>query len=200
MQEYEQILEKIEEIRKTKGRCIVSIDGRCTSGKSTLGTYLKEKTGGELIRMDDFFLRQEQRTPQRYNTPGENVDHERFTEEVLLPLAGNEAFVYYPFDHSVMGVGSRGVQVQPSDVVIIEGSYSQRPDLKPYYDLNIFLTVGPEEQMRRIEKRNPDKVEMFRTKWIPLEEAYFSAFHPEASADLVIHTDSLTNHQGSSVK
>ena len=189
MKEYEMILEKIEEIRREKGRCIVSIDGRCASGKSTLGTYLKEKTGGELIRMDHFFLRQEQRTPERYNTPGENVDHERFLEEVILPLSRNEPFVYYPFDHTIMNVGKKGISISPNAVVIIEGSYSQRPDLVKYYDLKVFLTVDPEEQMKRIEVRNPDKIEMFRTKWIPLEEAYFIAFDTEMNADIVIHTD-----------
>ena len=51
--------------------------------------------------MDHFFLRPEQRTPERLRTPGENVDHERFLEEVLCPLRAGRVFWYRPFDCSV---------------------------------------------------------------------------------------------------
>jgi len=82
--------EELAEIVKKHKR--IAIDGRCASGKSTLGAFLQKETGGNLIHMDDFFLRPEQRTKERYATPGENVDHERFYEEVLVPLQNGEDF------------------------------------------------------------------------------------------------------------
>ena len=48
--------------------------------------------------MDDFFLRPEQRTPERFSEPGGNVDRERFLSEVLLPLRQGEAVDYRRFD------------------------------------------------------------------------------------------------------
>ena len=183
------ILERIREIQKEKGRCIVSVDGRCASGKSTLGKELQRETGGELIHMDDFYLRPEQRTKERYETPGENVDHERFLEEVLIPLYETGECAYRKFDPSVMALKEDITDVKRNDVYIIEGSYSQREDLSPYYDLKIFMTIDPETQIRRIEKRNPDKVQMFREKWIPLEELYFRNVPVQQRADMVIIND-----------
>lgn len=46
--------------------------------------------------------------------------------------------------------------------------------LEAYYDLKVFLTIDPVEQIQRIEKRNgSEKAVEFQKKWIPLEELYF---------------------------
>ncbi len=162
---------------------LVAIDGRCASGKTTLATQLQEALDCSVIHIDDFFLRPEQRTPERLATPGENVDHERFLAEVLQPLHRGEPVTYRPFDCSTQQL-SHPVTVPSSPVILVEGSYSCHPALQTYYDLRIFLTTPPEEQMRRILARNgPDYAEVFRTRWIPLEEAYFSAHHPERRCD-----------------
>ena len=59
------------------------------------------------------------------------------------------------------------------------------------YDLKLFLHVDPEVQLRRIEKRNPDKIEAFKNKWIPYEELYFSNYDVMHEADCVIDTTNL---------
>ena len=152
---------------------IVAIDGRCASGKSTLAAALSRELVCPVIHMDDFFLRPDQRTAERLATPGENIDHERFLAEVLTPLKEGRELFYRPFDCSTGSLGAP-VRVPSSDTVIIEGSYAHHPALREYYTLRIFLTVAPEEQMRRIVLRNgPRYAEIFRDKWIPLEESYF---------------------------
>ncbi len=160
-------------------RLIIALDGRCASGKTTLAGYLQRRFGWGVIHMDHFFLRPEQRTAQRYETPGENVDHERFLEQVLKPLRAGEPFSYRPFDCAA-GRLAPPVRVAPGAVTLVEGSYSCHPALWGYYDLHAFLTVGPEEQERRIEARNgPEGAKAFRSKWIPLEERYFAAYSVE---------------------
>lgn len=60
---------------------------------------------------------------------------------------------------------------------MVEGSYSCHPELWGDYDLHIFLSISPDEQLRRIQARNgSDKVRDFQWKWIPLEERYFQTF------------------------
>lgn len=163
---------------------LVAIDGRCASGKTTLAANLQKSCGYEIIHMDDFFLRPEQRTKERYESPGENVDHERFLEEVLQPLHQGKSVKYRPFDCFTQQLAAP-VCIQPAPVILIEGSYSCHPDLWPYYDLHIFLTVSPEQQMKRIVARNGEEyAEVFRTKWIPLEEAYFSAYELASKCDI----------------
>lgn len=185
------ISDLIREKTKEDPHCIIAIDGRCTSGKSTLGALLHEKLGGAFVHMDDFFLRPEQRTKERYSTPGENVDHERFLEEVLLPLSRKEKAVFHPFDCNVMKISDRVLEADGKGLVIVEGSYSHHPSLRGFYDLKIFLHVQPEKQLERVEKRNPDKIEAFKTRWIPFEEMYFERYQVMENADLVIDTTNL---------
>jgi uridine kinase len=123
--------------------------------------------------MDDFFLRPEQRTPQRFAEVGGNVDRERFLTEVLLPLHHGESVQYRRFDCSSMQVLPPET-VQPGALTVIEGAYSLHPDLAPYYDFSAFLDIQPDLQKARIRKRNASPLaERFFTEWIPLEEIYF---------------------------
>ena len=158
---------------------LLAIDGRCGSGKTTLAEALREKSGAAVVHMDDFFLRPEQRTPERFAEPGGNVDRERVLEEVLIPLKENRPVVYRPYD-AHKPVMLEPVHLEPSPITIIEGSYSCHPALWDYYDVRVFVDVEPVEQLRRIEARSgPEKLEAFKSRWIPLEETYFQAFLPE---------------------
>ena len=164
-------------------RAVVAIDGRCAAGKSTLARKLSERFNIPVAHMDHFFLRPEQRTEARLETPGENVDHERFLREVLEPLAAGEAVAYRPYSCQTETL-DEPVVLGSSPVVLVEGSYSCHPALWDFYARRIFLTVDPQEQLRRIEARDgPLKLRAFREKWIPLEERYFSAFQVEERCD-----------------
>ncbi|MBR2829754.1 MAG: hypothetical protein IKE68_04310, partial [Solobacterium sp.] len=71
---------------------------------------------------------------------------------------------------------------------VIEGSYSCHPELRPYYDLTVFLDIDPQEQIERIRRRNgEERLEAFRTRWIPLEELYFREMDVEHHCDLVFN-------------
>lgn len=169
------IIAMIDDRLLSKEHLLVAIEGRCASGKTTLAQGLKSHYGCNVIPMDHFFLRPEQRTSERLNTPGENVDHERFLEEVLLPLEDGRGFAYRPFDCSSQKL-AEPVEIAPNRLTIIEGSYSCHRKLRDHYDLRIFLSVDPEEQIRRIKLRNGEEMaQMFQRRWIPLEERYFSS-------------------------
>lgn len=168
------VWESALELLQERSRVIVAIDGRCASGKSTLAAQLQEIYGCSVVHMDDFFLRPEQRTPQRYATPGENIDHERFLQEVLLPLERGELPSYRPFRCHTQTLGDP-VQLPDRPVIVVEGSYSCHPRLRDRYDLRVFLSVPPVLQMERITARDgANYAQVFRDKWIPLEERYFS--------------------------
>lgn len=168
---------------------IIGIDGRCAAGKTTLAANLQAEIGCAVFHIDDFFLRPEQRTEKRLQAAGENVDHERFLEEVMLPLkSGKSLITYRPYDCRKQALCGE-VSVQRLAVNIVEGSYCLHPTLWEFYDLRVFLTVAPDEQMRRIIRRNgKEKTEIFRDRWIPLEEKYFSAFDIENRCEIHIET------------
>ena len=167
-------------------RTLAAIDGRCAAGKTTLAQTLGGRYGWSVIHMDHFFLRPEQRTPQRLSVPGENVDHERFLEQVLLPLKAGKSFCYRPFDCHTLAFGEP-IRVEPGPVTLIEGSYSCNRALWAYYDLRAFLTVTPQLQRRRIRERNGEEgLNVFLEKWIPLEEAYFARAELERRCDYLL--------------
>ena len=175
----------IQKIINDKGRCVLAIDGRCASGKTTYANKLAEECGGEVIHMDEFFLRREQRTDQRFTTPGENIDHERMMEEVFMPLGEGKPFSYHPFDCEKMEIGEE-IYISNKSLIIVEGCYSLREEFRPFYDYSIFCTISKETQIERIKERNPDKLERFINEWIPMEEEYFEAYNVMDYADKVI--------------
>lgn len=182
----EDLFKRFEHLLESKDRVLVAIDGYSGAGKSTLAALLQQKYDCNLFHMDDFFLQKKQRTPERLLEPGGNVDHERFLEEVIMPLLEGRAFEYRIFDCQSMTF-SATVQNQPKRLNIIEGSYSQHPTLRTYYDIKVFLDLTPEEQSQRILKRNgPFMHQRFLKEWIPLENLYFETFRIKESSDLVL--------------
>ena len=185
----QEIKRQIGILPETRKNMIISVDGRCAAGKSTLANALQAELGCSVFHMDDFFLRPEQRTNERLNTPGENVDHERFYKEILFPLLnGNTRIIFRPFDCRRREL-IRPLSVDVGRIVLVEGSYSCHPSLWDCYDLHIFLTVSAAEQMNRIIRREGvERSVTFREKWIPLEESYFKAFHIEERCELRFDT------------
>lgn len=178
----------LQEIDRRKKPLIIAVDGRCASGKTTFAELLEKAVGCTVIHTDHFFLRPEQRTEERLNEAGGNIDCERIIEEVMLPLSEGRAFSYRKFDCKVMKLSTE-IKVNPSDVTVIEGSYSCHPKLFDYYDLRIFFTADPQEQLRRIRLRNgSEAVSVFRERWIPLEEKYFSVCKIQEKCDFVFCT------------
>ena len=178
------VKQHIDRLLNQQESVVVAIDGKCTSGKTTLASLLADVYDCNVFHMDDFFLRPEQRTPERFAEIGGNVDYERFAEELLAPLKAGEPFSYRPFDCSTFTL-AQPVSVQPKKLTIIEGTYSHHPHFGKPYDLKIFLGVSPEIQRQRVLERPQFLHQRFFEAWIPMEEAYFRTFGIPEKADLI---------------
>ena len=169
---YPAIKEQIDALLRRQAMVLVAIDGPCTSGKTTLAARLAADYACNLFHMDDFFLRPEQRTPERFAEIGGNIDYERFREELLIPLQKGLPFSYRPFDCSTFSLADP-VAVTPRQLNIIEGTYSHHPYFADPYHLKILLTVTPECQRERILQRPAFLHRRFFDQWIPMENRYF---------------------------
>ena len=184
MSGYEALVQRIAALFAKKSPVIVAIDGPAASGKTTLAAKLAAQFGAQVLHMDDYFLQPHQRTPERYSEPGGNVDRERFLAEALLPLSRGEAYVSRRFDCGSMTL-LEGKTVEPSGLVIVEGSYSLHPLLAPHYDLRVLLSISPDVQSARILARNgQEKHKQFMERWIPLENRYFEHTRIEERCDM----------------
>ena len=179
------LYDTIDHLLEKQQRMILAIDGPCTAGKTTLAEILKSKYACNVIPMDQFFLRPEQRTAQRLAQPGGNVDYERFYEEVLKPLQADSTFSYRPFSCGTQTLDTP-ITVSPAPLTVIEGTYSTHPYFQNPYDLKVFLTIDADTQRTRIGLRPSWKQERFFREWIPMEQAYFDGFPIRQSCDLIL--------------
>ena len=184
---------------------VLAIDGMCGAGKTSLAAFLHSVYGCSIIHADDFFLPPELRTDERLHEPGGNIHYERLQEEVISPLlqlkkkqqkkkpemeakpsdsASQPHLCYRRFSCSRMAYEKEPVSVSLTPLLIVEGSYCQRPEFREAYDLCIFLSCSEETQKTRILNRNgAEMLRAFQEKWIPMETRYFSYFQIPAHAD-----------------
>ena len=176
---------RTEALLREKGRAVIAIDGRCGSGKTTLAGLLAAQWDCTLLHADDFFLRPEQRTPARLAQPGGNFDRERFYAEALAPLLAGRDALYRPYDCHA-GCLRPPVAAPLRPVILAEGSYCCHPDLWGCYDLHVFVTAPLDVRLARLARRPGVDLAAFRTRWIPLEEAYFAAERLEERCDILV--------------
>lgn len=181
----EQIIAAVSALPPKSTPLLIAIDGRSAAGKTTLARILHDKAGWTVFHTDDFFPRPEQRTPERLNTAGGNLDRERLLEEILLPLKNGERHITHRAFDCAAGRLSEPTVTSVGEVCVIEGAYSCHPELCGLYDLRVFLDIEPEEQSRRILLRNgAEKAAQFAARWIPLEERYFAELRPREKCEL----------------
>ncbi len=184
----EKIIRKINELRVKNERLLIAIDGKCASGKTTLAEHIGQQIDCNIFHTDDYFLRPEQRTKDRLNEPGGNIDRERFSLEIIIPVLQGKDFYYYPYNCR-KGALDDPIRSECKPINIIEGAYSCHPAMREYYDLRIFLSVSADKQLERLRKReNAESLEKFISKWIPLEERYFSSLNIPGHCDMNIVT------------
>lgn len=164
-------------------------DGNCCAGKSSLAAMLQSVYGCNVFHMDDFFLRPSQRTPERFQTPGANVDHERFLSEVGARLRTGAPFAYRRYDCG--RAAARPARARRT--LAADGSrrllqYAPQPAIP--------LRCGrlPRSQPARrswtgcAHGRALGCSTRFIHEWIPLEQAYFDAYRIRETCALAIDT------------
>ncbi len=164
---------EIQRLLSKQANILIGIDGPCASGKSTLAQTLGEYYKAPVIHIDDFFLPPEFQTPEQLSQLGGNIDSQRFLGEILHPLSQQKAIKFRPWRCKSGDFGDE-FEIAPAPLVLIEGAYSMRPDFREFYHLRIYLTAPLPLRLERIRARNGEEgLEMFQSKWIPLENRYF---------------------------
>ncbi len=161
-----------DECLKKKGSAVIAIDGMAASGKTTLSKIFAEVYDCNVFHADDYFLPPKRKTPERLAEIGGNIDYERLKAEIIDNLQTDKPFVIRKFDCSTMTLGDPE-EVEHKKTVLIEGVYCLHPTFGDVYDIKKILKISKDEQLRRLEKRNPRLVERFKNEWLPMEEKYF---------------------------
>lgn len=158
---------------KEKDHIIIAIDGMCASFKTTYATYLKEKYNARVIHMDDFYLPKSKRTTTTFDEDGGNIDTTRFIDQIINHLDSDISYISYSCKENKY---CDPTVLKKTKVTIIEGAYSLLPIFGKYFDLAYVFVTTKEEQLKRLEKREKDKINDFVSRWIKLENRYLENY------------------------
>lgn len=175
--------------RKSDGPLFMAIDGHSAAGKSTLAHKLASLLSNTVIvYMDDFYRVMDEQ--KRYElTPEEGYayyyDWQRLRREVLHPISCSDLakFAAYDWQNNQLGE-QRTVKVE--DFVIVEGCYSARPELSPYYDIVLFVETPASEREWRQAERN-DATKEWLDRWDAAERLYIQTTRLPDRADIVVY-------------
>lgn len=168
-------------ISNLKPHSIVSLEGKCASGKTTITEKLKRDLNITVINVDDFFLPIERKTEERLNEVGGNIDYERI-RALLLNLKFNSTILFEKFNCSIQKYEKECLEIK--DIVILEGVYSYHKYFRRLIDKLIYIDIKGDLQLNRLRSRS--NFNRFVSEWIPLENRYFDLENIKYLADLII--------------
>jgi uridine kinase len=174
-----------------RGRTVlVGIDGRGGSGKSTLARELEALLADvTVVEFDDFYrvlYERRLRAAQGDDEVGGDFDWRRVRDQVLQPLADDEVARYRRYDWDRDELAEWHV-ISPGGIVILEGNYSTRRELRAYYNVTIWVDTPHDVRLRRgVERDGEDARARWLDEWIPKEDRYVAAHQPANQVDIII--------------
>lgn len=186
----------------------VAIDGSAAAGKTMLADELAialRGRGREVIRASvESFLRPR---VERYRRGPESArgcyedsfDYDRLLEELLRPLGDSGSRLYRTeiYDRRAdQLLDSEQLEASADAILLFDGVFLLRPELVDAWDFRVFITVAPEEIIRRARIRDaeaygsPDGAEQrFRARYLPSQRHYRGTVRPVELADVVLDND-----------
>ncbi|MFE4518622.1 hypothetical protein ACFRMQ_31080 [Kitasatospora sp. NPDC056783] len=167
---------------------IVAIDGTGGSGKTTLAAAVAgHLDGAVIVHVDDFY--RPMPDPERELLDAEQgyhryFDWERLRDQVLIPLRDDQAARYQIYDWTTGQLGAWR-EIAPGTVVIVEGIYSARPELAPYYHFTAYVDTPRGVCLQRVRARGENSEEWIR-RWRAAEDYYLHTTWPQTRAKLLV--------------
>jgi phosphoribulokinase len=191
----------------TVGRAVVvGVDGPSGAGKSTLARAIAIELGSRLavIEGDDFYADIDWAVRARF-APAEsysrNFDWQRLHDQVLAPARdGHSSLRYqrYDWDNQLMG---DWVEITTPAVLIVEGIYTLRPELRDLMDVRIWVDAGRDVRIARQHARHEAydrdiaaRQNAMMKLWEAAEIHYLETYEPRTAADHLISGESDETH------
>ena len=187
---------------------LVAIDGRDAAGKSILANELAGKlreSGATVIEssIDGFHNPRIIRYKRGRDSPeGYYLDSFNYAAVKLLLLdplkTGNLRYKARAFDYNIdQGIISPMQSAEPDSVLIFDGIFALRPELRDYWDYSIYLHIDEEESLRRGVTRNQGYEEEARRRYLERyiagQRLYHAESEPMKHADIVIDNNDPEN-------
>lgn len=189
----------------------LAVDGRTASGKTTLADELAaliEDQRRPVIRtsIDGFHRPKAERYARgRYSAEGyyrDARDLDAINAMLLDPLGpgGDRLYRTASFDLDADAPIEQEPKLAPDNaVLIVDGTFLQRPELYDGWDLTLFVAVTESVAEQRGVGRDADRLggedaaqQLFAQRYCPAFDLYERECSPEQSADVVVGNDDLS--------
>jgi uridine kinase len=167
---------------------LAAIDGHSAAGKSTLARSLGDLLSNvTIVHMDDFYRPLDEE--ERAGLDAESgyfryYDWERLETQVLRPLSNGDESSYQRYDWATNRLGE-WVNVRAAGIVLIEGCYAARPELRRYYDVVLLVVTSAAQRLQRQNER-ADATPSWLARWHAAESYYMQHTQPHPYVDLVV--------------
>jgi phosphoglycolate phosphatase-like HAD superfamily hydrolase/uridine kinase len=202
----ERVFERIE--REINGRkreaepFVVGVSGIDNSGKTSFAKGLSAFLGERGFRVQRVHL-DHFHHPKEVRRSGEDeienyltrtFDFESIAEKILKPAKSGETvrtfLPAYDIDKEAYD-DLRLYQVDRDTVLILDGVFLEKPEIRPPIDFQVWLDISFEECLKRARRRDvprfgEDFLRKYHSKYIPAQRRYIEEYHPKENADLVV--------------
>jgi uridine kinase len=176
------------------GLYLVALDGRSGSGKSTLAAQLSERLDASIIEGDDFFAG----GVVVLDSPASELANICIDwcsqRKAVQALHSQGTATYFPFDWDAFdGTRSSVIkEVRAKRVVILEGVYSARPELRDLIDFSVLIELADDLRMSRLLDREGE-IGPWERQWHRAEDWYFENRAHREDFDAVLSW--VSNHK-----
>ena len=186
----------------------VAVDGVDGAGKSMFADQLAaalNAAGRPVIRAstDSFHNPRGLRYRRGRHSPSgfwlDSYDYDRLRRDLLDPLSPGGSRIYRTAAHDVetdQPVDAPWTFASPAAVLVLDGLFLHRDELRDYWDFSIFLSVPFAETARRMAMRdgtNPDPNHPSMTRYVHGQRLYLAACDPSTKATITIDNTNWDN-------
>jgi uridine kinase len=184
----------------------VGIDGVDGAGKTVFGdeiASLLQAAGRRVIRasVDSFHHPRALRYRQGRHSPEgffqDSYDYAHLKAVLLDPLSPGGDSRYRPatFDHRTDApVVALEEQAAPGAILVFDGIFLHRPELRSYWDVSVFLEVSVAISVSRCAARDggsPDPQDPSQRRYVAGQQIYLRTCEPQRHATFVVNNDVL---------
>jgi uridine kinase len=167
---------------------LLAIDGYSAAGKSSFARLLHQvRPQSTVVHTDDFYRPLPMPDRARLDAADGYLhyyDWQRLEAQVLHPLSHGRVARYQRYDWLTNQL-AEWTTVQPDGLVIVEGCYAARPELRPYFQVIVFVTT-PAIRRRQRQQARADAPAEWLERWDAAERYYMEHIRPHAYADLMV--------------
>lgn len=183
-----------------QARVLVAVDGPDAAGKTMLADALAHRLPGPVVRasVDGFHnpagirLRRGSLSPQGYYR--DSFDYGALAAGLLGPFtSGAAAVTTAVYDYRREAATPTVLSVEPESVLIVDGVFLLRRQLRHWWTLSVYLHVPPEVTLRRALARDQvlfrsrrETGRRYRLRYLPAQRMYRAEAGPADKADVVL--------------